>query len=390
MKKTFLLLIALWMMTTPVSGQISLDNLLGQEVINIDQNAYDGGQISLGDQNGNVNFTITSKTGNGDGSGLAMFNQLLARTIRFDGNAIGQGGAIFLYDSDANVRMRFRAEESGTDSGAELLLYNSDNSGTLTLDPDNDGGGAAIFLRGSDDRLMASLKSADGPLESGGHLRLYNHYDQITLFMDGQNIGSGGFFTLRDSLGNNRVNLVAMENGDQGGSVKVFDQLNNLRIELDGDYNGVGRVITDELEIKGGADFAEHFEISNSKENIRAGMAVSIDPNHEGRLRISEEAYDTKVAGILSGANGISSGVIMYQNGSLADGQYPIALTGRVYALVNNENGPISPGDLLTTSSQPGTLMRATKRKKMRGAIVGKALTHVDEHGFVLVLVNLQ
>ena len=38
-----------------------------------------------------------------------------------------------------------------------------------------------------------------------------------------------------------------------------------------------------------------------------------------------------------------------------------LALAGRVPVMVSDENGPIRPGDLLTTSSTPGVAMKATK-----------------------------
>ena len=47
---------------------------------------------------------------------------------------------------------------------------------------------------------------------------------------------------------------------------------------------------------------------------------------------MSDEAYDRKVAGILSGAGGVKPGMLMAQKGSEADGADPVALTGRVSA----------------------------------------------------------
>ena len=119
-------------------------------------------------------------------------------------------------------------------------------------------------------------------------------------------------------------------------------------------------------------------------------MVVSIDPNSTGKLTISHESYDRKVAGIISGANGVETGVMMGQLGSIADGDFPIALSGRVYVYANTEGGDISPGDMLTTSSTLGYAMKADDYHKAQGAIIGKAMTKMDEKGFVLVLVNLQ
>ena len=119
-------------------------------------------------------------------------------------------------------------------------------------------------------------------------------------------------------------------------------------------------------------------------------MVVSIDPASTGRLEVTKTAYDRKVAGIISGANGVETGLMMGQRGSIADGDYPVALSGRVYVYAKQEGGDIKPGDLLTTSSTPGYAMKVQDYNKAQGAIIGKAMTTIDENGFVLVLVNLQ
>lgn len=151
------------------------------------------------------------------------------------------------------------------------------------------------------------------------------------------------------------------------------------------------RIITDELEIKGGSDFAEHFDIIEEEALTPVpGMVVSIDPASTGMLEVTKTAYDRKVAGIISGANGVETGLMMGQRGSIADGDYPVALSGRVYVYANDEGGNIQPGDLLTTSSTAGYAMKVQDCSKAQGAIIGKAMTTIDENGFVLVLVNLQ
>ena len=54
-------------------------------------------------------------------------------------------------------------------------------------------------------------------------------------------------------------------------------------------------------------------------------------------------------------------------------------------------NGPIKPGDLLTTSATPGYAMKVADHAKAQGAILGKAMTGLKAgQGFVLVLVSLQ
>lgn len=144
------------------------------------------------------------------------------------------------------------------------------------------------------------------------------------------------------------------------------------------------------LEITGGADFAESFDIATS-EKLIPGAVVSINPDNSGQLRVSDKAYDKSVAGIISGAGGIQPGMLMGQEGTIADGRYPVALTGRVYCLVDANHGEIVPGDLLTTSNTPGHAMKVSDLEQSRGAIIGKAMTSLKEgKGLVLVLVSLQ
>jgi len=120
-------------------------------------------------------------------------------------------------------------------------------------------------------------------------------------------------------------------------------------------------------------------------------MVVSIDREHPGELRVSDEPYDQLVAGVISGAGGVQTGMLMGQEGTKADGDTPVAIAGRVYAYVDASKTPIRVGDLLTTSKTPGHLMKVKKRKKAIGAIVGKALESLsDGTGLILILLNGQ
>ena len=152
-----------------------------------------------------------------------------------------------------------------------------------------------------------------------------------------------------------------------------------------------GTTHTKVLEILGGADLSEQFDVETAGFAPEPGMVVSIDPAREGRLTPSRTAYDRKVAGILSGAGGVNPGMIMGQKGSVADGEHPVALSGRVYCFVDANYAPIEPGDLLTTSDTPGYAMKATDPGRTAGAVLGKAMSSLHEgRGLILVLVGLQ
>ena len=116
-----------------------------------------------------------------------------------------------------------------------------------------------------------------------------------------------------------------------------------------------------------------------------------LDENRPGHLRISTQAYDTKVAGIVSGAKGLNPGVKLGQRSDGSD-DLPIALSGRVYCYVDASNGAVAIGDLLTTSDTPGYAMKVTDFARSQGAVLGKAMEPVKkgEKGLILVLVGLQ
>jgi hypothetical protein len=152
------------------------------------------------------------------------------------------------------------------------------------------------------------------------------------------------------------------------------------------------------LEIQGGADLAEKFDVGSTQgaagakdADLRPGLLVSIDPQHPGKLVISDRAYDRRVAGVISGAGGVAPGMVMGQTGSPASGEQAVALNGRVYCWADASGGPIRPGDLLTTSAIPGDAMRVTNYARAQGAIVGKAMSGLKSgRGLVLALVTLQ
>lgn len=149
-----------------------------------------------------------------------------------------------------------------------------------------------------------------------------------------------------------------------------------------------GRASVRTLEITGGADLAEPFAMS--EEDVAPGSVVVIDALNPGKLRRSHSAYDKRVAGIVSGADGINPGISMIQEDMLEAGEN-VALSGRVYVKANNSAGDIEPGDLLTTSATPGEAMKASDHSRSQGAILGKAMTRLSESsGKVLVLVTLQ
>lgn len=150
---------------------------------------------------------------------------------------------------------------------------------------------------------------------------------------------------------------------------------------------------TPTLFITGGSDIAEPYDIASTRDVApQPGYVVSIDPQHIGKLRVSGRAYDATVAGIISGAGGVKPGLTLTQNDSVAHGEHPVAMNGRVWCYVDADaGGPVKAGDLLTTSNTPGHAMKVSDISRSHGAIIGKAMSSLESgRGLVLVLVSLQ
>lgn len=200
--------------------------------------------------------------------------------------------------------------------------------------------------------------------------------------------------SLRDDDGAQNVQILTNVNGS-GGAIWLSDLVNGdtNSLVLTTNYAGTNdaRVITDELQINGGSDLAEMFDVSDLDTEVLPGMLVSIDPKHPGQLRLTTDPFDQKIAGIVSGANGVKPGILMGQKNTEAYGDDLITLSGRTYVKANTSNGKIKVGDLLTSSATKGEAMRTKRGRKAQGAIIGKAMTALNEGSdFVLVLVNLQ
>jgi hypothetical protein len=154
-----------------------------------------------------------------------------------------------------------------------------------------------------------------------------------------------------------------------------------------------GLVKVKTLQILGGADLAEPFDVAAARDaSAEPGTVVVIDEARPGDLRVSDRAYDTRVAGVISGANDLAPGMVMKaEHSEDADGAHPVALTGRVWCKVDASFGSVKPGDLLTTSPTHGHAMKANDAGRRAGAVIGKAMTSLEDgRGLVLVLVNLQ
>jgi len=312
--------------------------------------------------------TMTGKlTVNGPG-GIATFSDtglLLGNDIAVSGNAnslLGIGvSAGSVGDSGYGVYAT-----AGGNNGVALFAQADTGANSRALDAHSAGGLAGNF----DGAVQISYASP------------FNK-PQLTV----RDPSDSGFARLRLQTGTRPLWDIAV------GTTAAILQTNSLRFFSDGNGDVMtlatnGTLFVRVITITGGADIAEPFKMSHA--NLAKGAVVVIDEAHPGQLKLSTEPYDTRVAGVISGANGVNPGLALNQQG-LIDGDQPVALTGRVYVQADASFGAIRPGDLLTTSATPGHAMRVSQPARAQGAILGKAMTGLKSgQGLVLLLVTLQ
>jgi hypothetical protein len=133
------------------------------------------------------------------------------------------------------------------------------------------------------------------------------------------------------------------------------------------------------------ADIAEDFDVAD--EGLERGVVLCIGDDEQ--LRACAGEYDSRVLGVVSGARELRPGIILGRRRNRAP-SVPIALTGRVYCMVDATSSPIRPGDQLTTSATVGHAMRADP-SRAAGAVLGKALRSLSGGcGLIPILVTLQ
>lgn len=139
--------------------------------------------------------------------------------------------------------------------------------------------------------------------------------------------------------------------------------------------------------ILGNADCAEDFDVVE-QEAMEAGTVLVF--NDVGALRRSSAAYDTRVAGVVSGAGSYRPGLVLDRRPGSTN-RAPVALMGKVFCKVDATYGAVQAGDLLTTSPTPGHAMRVANQLQAFGAVIGKAMGSLREgQGLVPVLIALQ
>lgn len=158
-------------------------------------------------------------------------------------------------------------------------------------------------------------------------------------------------------------------------------------LDVAGSIHATGNISADGIINAKYQDLAEWVPATAT---LAPGTVVVLALSRVNTVTMSERAYDTAVAGVVSG----QPGLLLGEKGM---GREMIATTGRVRVMVDARRTPLAVGDLLVTSDTPGMAMRSEpltlsgRRLHQPGTILGKALEPLARgHGEILVLLSLQ
>lgn len=173
------------------------------------------------------------------------------------------------------------------------------------------------------------------------------------------------------------IQMIVRGNGNVGiGTVNPSNKLHVAgSITVDGNIN---------------AKYQDVAEWVESSQELSPGTVVVLDSSRSNQVVAATQAYDSRVAGVIS----LQPGITLGERG---EGRVLVATTGRVKLKVDATNGPIQIGDLLVTSDREGYAMKSLPidvggvRIHRPGTIIGKALESLPSgRGEIPVLLSLQ
>lgn len=363
------------------SGASYLHIMAGGKV-GIGTSTPNGASLVVQGTNGTDVFKVASSTGS-DLLAVKANGSLVLGNLSAD-PASGNNGATYYNTTSNSFRCYVNSAWQACDTnGAKMILKTSDQAATsssTTFGNDSQlkftmATNSTYFVQASIDFDMINA-TADGKytftIPGGGATINLNGFAGIsaTNLTNCNIITSGNTCALAiTTIIRQRINVhgIVTTSGTGGDLQFQFAQNTSTASSSPIVKSGSWISITNSTNT-GGADLAELYYSKDS--TIVPGDVVSLDSSINAGVSKSTNAYDKNVLGIVS----TQPGLVLGLNESIpTSGTYPVqlALAGRVPVKVSTKNGPILPGDYLTSSDIPGVAMKAIQP----GFVFGQAMT---------------
>jgi hypothetical protein len=250
-----------------------------------------------------------------------------------------------------------------------------------------------VVVHGPTGNVGLGLVAPRTPLHVLGRIATgldFNSAGAVTFFPPD---GFAWFHIDNGPAGGRPIGRLRISHGNTPGATELVSVLQNGRVGVGTatprerfDVNG-NIAVTGDIKLFG-ADCAEEF--AAAEPDVEPGTVMVL--GDEGSVRPSEQPYDKKVAGVVSGAGEYRPGLVLDTGDGEGDEERArIALVGKVFCKVDAEPDAVEVGDLLTSAERPGHAMKAADPARAFGAVLGKALRPLRSgQDLVPILVALQ
>ena len=348
------------------------------------------------DANGNINNTNTGKVGiattnpstalevgrnvAGTPTGLTITggSTVAAPVLYFKYADAGSNLKRWLLFGDINGAFNIATQpDAGGAANPKLFISNAGNIGIGTTTPTSASGYSALSLNNSTGSLVDFM--------TNNVLKARLQSDGTTFYFNNLANGPIQFYTNNTA---ERMRIAADGNVGigTGGPTEKLEVNGNIKVTGTGNITAVGTIEGGNVKAK----YQDVAEWVDSSQELSAGTVVVLDSSKSNQVIASTQAYDSRVAGVISLRPGL-------ELGEQSEGRVLVATTGRVKVKVDAGNGPISIGDLLVTSDKQGIAMKSIPveisgtRFHRPGTLIGKALEPLTAGtGEILVLLSLQ
>jgi hypothetical protein len=316
-------------------------------------------------------------------------------TVQMTGFSMPTGAANgYVLTSDASGAGSWQPQVEGLPTGAYGQTLHHDGADWVA--------DAYLYCNGSSVGIGTS--SPSDQLEVAGEVDITSTNSTTALNVHSSGFNSGRLVNLESTqdvgLSQDMLQIKMTTASNDGAQFIECERGYDVEFRVDGD----GNVYADG-SFTGPADFSEMIAVSAGAASMEPGDIAIIDPSRRRSIVKATEPRSTLVAGIYSTRPGFVGSERDWDSPAAGEGEersthsfaymasefdeIPLAVVGIVPCKVSVENGPISPGDLLVTSSTPGHAMR--DENPATGTVVAKALEpFTSGTGVIRVLVTLQ
>jgi hypothetical protein len=295
--------------------------------------------------------------------GNLKLNADSANDVEFYQNGVVKAG---VYDGSLGV---------GTTSPTNLLHINSGYTpatGQFRLSANNAGSLSGIAYSPNNVALGFDVDYANGSWIARDSSVAWLYKTSSKFFLQGSASNAvGGVAAANSYL------AVDLSNGNVG----IGTTTPTTKLHVAGDITVTGNI---------NAKYQDVAEWVPATHALPAGTVVVLNPTQSNQVMASANAYDTRVAGVISERPGLTLG-------EAGADKVLVATTGRVKVKVDATRAPIHVGDLLVTSEREGAAMKSMPLDlggtpiHRPGTLIGKALEPLEKGtGEILVLLSLQ